>query len=116
MCKNLQPISKNKYGEVYYCNDCNMHHVLFSNFHFILNKIQIEALRKCINSIDILYWESQFENTAIKRKIPIPTCQGNLILIFDKIEFHAFKSLLFNRKDSDRLLSLQEIEYNCILN
>ncbi len=116
MCKKLQPISKNKYGEVYYCNDCNVHHVLFNNFHFILNKKQITALKKCINSIDIMYWESQFENTAIKRKIPIPTCQENLILIFDKIEFNAFKSLLFNKKNSNRLLSLQEIEYNYILN
>ena len=59
MCKKLQPISKNKYGEVYYCNDCNVHHVLFNNFHFILNKKQITALKKCINSIDVMYWESQ---------------------------------------------------------
>ena len=63
-----------------------------------------------------MYWESQFENTAIKRKIPIPTCQENLILIFDKIEFNALKSLFFNKKDSNRLLSLEEIEYNYILN
>ncbi len=116
MCKKLQPISKNKYGEMYYCNDCNVHHVLFNNFHFILNKKQITALTECINSIDVIYWESEFENTSIKRKIPIPTCQENLILIFDKIEFNALKSLFFNTKNNEQLLSSQEIEYHYTLN
>ncbi|PQB07855.1 hypothetical protein BST83_12355 [Polaribacter filamentus] len=116
MCKKLEPVSKNNYGEIYYCNDCDVHHVLFNNFHFILNKKQINALRKCIISIDITYWETQFKYTTIKRKIPIPTCQENLILIFNKHEFDAFKSLFSKQSNTSKVLTADEIEYNFILN
>lgn len=116
MCEKLDSIIKNKYGEIYHCNTCKTYHVLFTNFHFILNYKQINTLRQRIKDIDVTYWDLQFKNTTIKRKIPIPTCQNNLILIFDKIEFNAFKSLFFNTKNNEQLLSVEEIEYNYILN
>ncbi len=116
MCKKLDMVVKNKYGEIYHCSTCKRYHVLFTNFHFILNYKQIKTLRKRIKDIDVKYWDSQFENTTIKRKIPIPTCQENLILIFDKVEFNAFKSLFFSQKKSEQILSVDEIEYTLILN
>ena len=116
MCGKLEPIAKNNYGETYYCNECKFHHVLFNNLHFVLDKNEITALRKYVNNIDINYWESQYEFTTIKRKIPIPTSQENLILIFNKHEFDAFKSLLFNQSNTYKVLTANDIEYNFISN
>jgi hypothetical protein len=118
MCKNLEIISKNNYGVIYHCTKCNVYQVLFNNIHFILNKKQISALRKHISSLDIEYWESIFINTSIQRKIPIPipTSQENLMLIFNKQEFYAFKNLLFVKDKTTKFLSVNDFDYNFIIN
>ncbi len=116
MCQKLKTLSQNKQGALHYCNTCKIYHVLFNNFHFILNQKQVNALKNHIISIDIKYWESQFECTSIKRKIPVPTFQENLILIFDKQEFDAFKNLFTNQSNTSKILTAGDIEYNFILN
>lgn len=116
MCKKLDLLTKNKFGEIYYCDDCNLYHTLFNNFHYVLTKEQFSALKRCIAETDVTYWESQFKCTSIRRKIPLPTCLDNLVLIFDKIEFNAIKSLFCSQANSKRMLTVCDIQYNFILN
>lgn len=93
-----------------------IYHVLFNNIHFMLNQKQFISLKNHIRNIDIKYWESQFEYTSIKRKITVLTCQENLVLEFDKHEFDAFRSLFFNYSNIPKVLTVDDIEYNFILN
>jgi hypothetical protein len=90
--------------------------MLFNNFHLILDQDQFYSLKNYIANIDVSYWEAQYECTSIKRKIPIPTCQENLILIFNKHEFDAFKRLFQHTSNRSKILSVEDIEYNHILN
>lgn len=116
MCRKLKTLSKNKYGELYYCNTCKVYHLLFRNIHFILNQKQLNSLKTHIKTIHINYWESLFEGTTVKRRIPVPTCQENLILMFDKLEFDAFKNLFFNPSRSSKVLCAHDVDYHFILN
>jgi hypothetical protein len=116
MCRKLKAISQNTYGEFYHCNSCNVYHMLFNNFYLILNQEQFYSLKNYIINMDVTYLETQYECTTIKRKISIPTCQENLILIFNKQEFDAFKRLFYKTSNRSKILSVEEIEYNYILN
>ena len=116
MCQKLKTLSQNKYGGFYYSSDCNTYHLVFRNFHIVLNEKEAVAFKSLIHSIDVAYWEDQFSGTIVKRKIPIYTCQENLILIFDKQEFTALKSLFYNKPNALTILSVEDIEYNYSLN
>lgn len=92
--------------------------LMFNNFHLMLDEEQYESLKTHVSEIDIKFWLDKFCETTLKRKIPIPTQQENLILVFDIYEFINLKSLFFNQRNLDNLLylSTNQIEYNIILN
>lgn len=118
MCEKLKKIKENDCGELHYCKSCKIYHLLFNNFHFVFKIEEYEALKNHINKIEIEFWLDKFGNTIMKRKIPIPTLQENLILVFDIYEFIALKSLLNNenKKVGRIYLSTDQIEYQTILN
>ena len=84
----------------------------------MLDEEQYESLKAHVSKIDIKFWLDKFCDTPLKRKIPIPIHQENLILVFDIKEFINLKSLFFNQRNQDNLLylSTNQIEYNIILN
>ena len=63
-----------------------------------------------INSIDLNYWKNQFNSfAACKRNIPIPTNQGNLILVFNEDEFLLLKAIVhldknYIKKETHKLI------------
>ena len=118
MCEKLIKIKENDCGELHYCESCNTYHLLYKNFHFVLNIKEYQALKNHINDIDIEFWLDKFGETKVKRKIPVATSQENLILVFDIYEFIALKSLFFNQQQVNEImyLSTDQIEYQTILN
>jgi len=84
----------------------------------MLDEEQYESLKTDVSEIDIKFWLDKFSDNLVKRKIPIPTHQENLILVFDIHEFIQLKSLFFNHQNHDDLLylSTNQIEYQNIFN
>lgn len=118
MCEKLIKIKQNEYGELNYCTKDQLYHLMFNNFHLMLDQDEYESLKIYISEIDIKFWLDKFCDTSFRRKIPIPTIQENLILVFDIIEFINLKSLFFYHPNQENLLylSTSQIEYNIILN
>ena len=111
MCEKLIKIKQNECGELHYCPANQL-------YHLMLDEEQYESLKTHVSEIDIKFWLDKFCETTLKRKIPIPTHQENLILVFDIYEFINLKSLFFKQRNLDNLLylSTNQIEYNIILN
>ena len=118
MCEKSIKIKQNECRELHYCPANQLYHLMFNNFHLMLDEEQYESLKTHVSEIDIKFWLDKFCETSLKRKIPIPTQQENLILVFDIYEFINLKSLFFNQRNLDNLLylSTNQIEYNIILN
>ena len=118
MCEKLIKIKQNECGELHYCPAHQLYHLMFNNFHLMLDEEQYESLKTHVSEIDIEFWLDKFSDTLVKRKIPIPTDQENLILVFDIHEFIQLKSLFFNHQNHEDLLylSTDQIEYQNIFN
>ena len=118
MCEKLIKIKQNECGELHYCPSHQLYHLMFNNFHLMLDEEQYESLKTDVSEIDIKFWLDKFSDNLVKRKIPIPTHQENLILVFDIHEFIQLKSLFFNHQNHDDLmyLSTNQIEYQNIFN
>jgi hypothetical protein len=118
MCEKLIKIKQNECGELHYCPAHQLYHLMFNNFHLMLGEEQYESLKTDVSEIDIKFWLDKFSDNLVKRKIPIPTHQENLILVFDIHEFIQLKSLFFNHQNHDDLLylSTNQIEYQNIFN
>ena len=118
MCEKLIKIKQNECGELHYCPAHQLYHLMFNNFHLMLDEEQYESLKTHVSEIDIEFWLDKFSDTLVKRKIPIPTHQENLILVFDIHEFIQLKSLFFNHQNHEDLLylSTDQIEYQNIFN
>ena len=118
MCEKLIKIKQNKCGELHYCPAHKLYHLMFNNFHLMLDDEEYESLKTHLSEIQIKFWLDKFSNAHVKRKIPIPTHQENLILVFDIHEFIQLKSLFSNHQNHEDLqyLSTDQIEYQNIFN
>lgn len=118
MCEKLIKINQNKCGELHYCPAHQLYHLIYNNFHLMLDKTQYESFKTYVSEIDLKFWLDKFSDTLVKRKIPIPTNQENLILVFDIHEFIQLKSLFFKHQNHEDLLylSTDQIEYQNTLN
>jgi hypothetical protein len=118
MCEKLIKIKQNECGELHYCPAHQLYHLMFNNFHLMLDEEQYESLKTHVSEIEIEFWLDKFSDTLVKRKIPIPTHQENLILVFYIHEFIQLKSLFFNHQNHEDLLylSTDQIEYQNIFN
>lgn len=116
MCEKLTRINQNENGELLFCSTDNIYYLLFNNLHLVLNVEEYNSLKTIISEVDTTYWLDEFNNTSLKRKIPLPTALENLILVFDVDEFVNLKSLFFDGKKNSLYLSSNQIDYEMILN
>ena len=67
--------------------------------------------------LDTEYWNKNYPCPKVKRNIPVPTLQENLILLFNQQEIEELKKL-FNMTFYQKYqqISLEEIDYNFIQN
>ena len=63
------------------------------------------------------YWEDLYANASVKRKIPIPSVQENLVLMFNREEILQLR-LLFCKRGCvyQNYISLKDIDYKIFLN
>ncbi len=118
MCHNhnIKTIAKSKYGELSFCTQCNIYHLSFNNLFFEFTPNELESFRKYIFMLEVEYWEQKYNFTRIKRKIPIPSTQQNLFLMFNKQEIIALRTLFMKQNDPFSLLHVEDIDYTYILN
>lgn len=117
MCHKIKTLARVKNGELSFCIACNIYHLEFNNIYFEFSKKQLKHFKEYIFTIDLIYWENKYSCTKIKRKIPIPSMQHNLILMFYRKEIEELKSLFFNQeKNYNIILSANDIDYDFILN
>lgn len=116
MCHSLKIISKVKSGELSLCKDCNIYHLEFNNIYFEFNVQQFNFFKAYLIEIDSQFWEKKYACSNFKRKIPIPSMQDNLILMFNRQEIEELKTLISGKKGSDCILNVDDIDYAFVLN
>jgi len=94
MCTKSKLLINHSDGHIALCG-CGTYLLCFKNIHLEFTKKEFFCFLDYIDSIDINYWENQFKSyPACKRNIPIPTNQGNLLLVFDEDEFLLLRAIV----------------------
>ena len=117
MYNNIKTIGKVKSGELTVCLKCNHYHLTFNNIFFEFTKKEYIQFKKYIFQLNTEYWNENYPCPKVKKNIPIPTLQGNLVLLFNQQEIEELKKLLSSkivRKYEE--LSVEEIDYSFIQN
>ncbi|HNQ27072.1 MAG TPA: hypothetical protein PKL92_04055 [Aquaticitalea sp.] len=115
MSNEPQILNRTKYGSLVYCKSCAQFHLSYGQFHLSLCKKEFVNFYKFLKSLDLDYWEQHYGN-GTKRKIPIPTLQDNLYLMLTRAELEEIKGLMQYDRQSLSILSVDDIDYQFILN
>ena len=117
MYNNIKTIGKVKSGELTVCLKCNHYHLTFNNIFFEFTKKEYIQFKKYIFQLNTEYWNENYPCPKVKKNIPIPTLQGNLVLLFNQQEIEELKKLLSSKIVRKYVeLSVEEIDYSFIQN
>ncbi|SDS99164.1 DUF6686 family protein [Winogradskyella sediminis] len=120
MCQNIKVLSKVNGGELLYCNDCDLFHLAYNNLFFVLKQDELERLKLYLDQIDAEYWEEKYDDYTVKRKIPLPSTQENLVIMFNRQELKELQTLLsyddYEENHFIKVISVDDIDYRLILN
>lgn len=116
MCHNLKIIGTVKSGELSFCKSCNIYHLEFNNIYFEFNLQQFNYFKTYILAIDSQFWEQKYACASFKRKIPIPSMQDNLVLMFNRQEIEELKSLINGDTATNTIINVDDIDYTFVLN
>ena len=86
-------IGKVKSGELTVCTNCNHYHLTFNNIFFEFTENEFNQFKKYIFQLDTTYWNKNYPSSKVKKNIPIPTLQKNLVLLFDQAEIEELRNL-----------------------
>ncbi len=113
----IKNITKIKNNQLTKCETCNLYHLIFNNIFLEFSPIEFENFKQYIMHIEIDFWEGKNSHINLIRKIPIPTMQENLVIMFDKCEIEELKSLIFCKNTNEyELLKANAIDYSSLLN
>ena len=117
MCNYIRTIGKVKSGELTLCTKCNHYHLTFNNIFFEFTEKEYIQFKKYILHLDTSYWNENYPCPKVKKNIPIPTLQGNLVLLFNQQEIEELRAL-FNNGSYQKYqeISIKEIDYTFIQN
>jgi len=118
MCNRIKTLSKVKSGELSICCHCKIYHLEFNNIYLELNPDEFEKFKSYILDIEMDYWEQKYATAKVKRKIPIPSMQQNLVLMLKRQEIRELQFLLTTStiNPSNEYLNISNIDYKLILN
>ncbi|KAA5823669.1 hypothetical protein FPF71_13305 [Algibacter amylolyticus] len=118
MCTKIKVLSKVKSGELYLCCQCEIYHLEFNNIYLELNKKEFKQFKSYILDLEIEYWQIKYASARVKRKIPIPSMQHNLVLMFNSQEILELKHLFSTTSNHvfTKNLTTKDIDYTLILN
>lgn len=117
MCHKIKILSKTKNGEFTFCKNCKIFHLEYNNIYLEFTKKEFLKFKSYVNELEIAFWEDKYACTRLRRKIPIPTQQSNLVLMFNRQELTELKVLLNTEQvNTIRFLRLVDIDYTLIIN
>ncbi|WP_303316829.1 DUF6686 family protein [Flavivirga abyssicola] len=117
MCNSIRTIAKVTNGELSICEQCNVYHVEFNNIYFEFTPNEFDHFKDYLLNIELDYWEERYSCAKVKRKIPIPSMQKNLVLMFNRQEIKELKLLFCGEECSfENVLHANDIDYKLILN
>lgn len=117
MCKQVQVLSKNCNGQLAYCENCKKFQLSFNNLYLEFSDEELLNFETYLDNINVEYWSCKYEQSNVKRVIPIGTMQNNLSLVFDKQEFESLKDLVRIQKIKPQAeLTVLDIDYTLFLN
>lgn len=118
MCDRIKILSKVKSGELSICSQCKIYHLEFNNIYLEFNQSQFQQFKTYVLDIEMDYWEHKYASAKVKRKIPIPSMQDNLVLMFKREEIKELQTLLFYNvyNGFNNYLNIHDIDYTLILN
>lgn len=117
MHHNIKKIANVKNGQLTKCKTCNIYHLIFNNLFFEFYPAEFERFKQYVMQIEVDIWEQKGIHINMQRKIPIPTEQENLVIMFDKQEIEELKSLIFSKNTNEyKLLKYDTIDYCTSLN
>lgn len=117
MYHRIKTLAKVKSGHLTMCTKCSNYHLTFNNIFFEFTQKELNQFKIYVAEIDLEYWEFYYPCPQLKRNIPIPSLQKNLILLFNRQEIEELKKLLFyDSYHCPTTLNSDEIDYQLILN
>lgn len=117
MCQSIKLLSQTKSENLVLREDLNFYQLTFNNLFIELSLLEFDTLKAYIYNLETDYWEQNPCCLRMKRKIPIPTTQQNLMLLFNKQEITELKLLLaYNEPPKKMFLSFDDIDYLLFLN
>lgn len=117
MCHKNNIVSKTKNGELTFCKNCRIFHLEYNNIYLEFTKKEFLKFKSYVNELEIAFWVEKYACKGLRRKIPIPTNQQNLILMFNKEEIIELKMLLrTNDRNSLKFIRPCDIDYTFIVN
>ena len=97
--------------------DLNVYQLIFNNLFIELNTLEFKAFKSYLFNLEVNYWEHQHCHNKLERKIPVPTTQHNLLLLFSRQEVTELKALLtFQAAYRKKWLNVDDINYKLYLN
>jgi hypothetical protein len=96
MCHKTKNIAKVKNGQLTKCETCNKYHLIYNNIFFEFYPIEFKSFKKYVLQLEVDLWENKNLGIKMTRKIPIPTSQENLVIMFDRQEIEELKSLILS--------------------
>ncbi len=118
MCNNVKSISKTSQGELSLCKNCKHFHLEFNNIYFEFTVNEFKQFKQYILNLEADFWECKYASAGITKKIPIPTLQDNLVLMFNRQEVNQLKTLVKQPVINvyDKLITVDDVDYTLILN
>lgn len=117
MCSSLTTIGQVNNGILTFCKACKIYHLEFTNIYLEFSEEEFEQFKAYLLTIEVSYWEHKYANVNIRRKVPIPTTQNNLMLMFNRHEIEELITLFYSKPtDKKPLLDVSQIDYRLIMN
>lgn len=117
MCSSLTIIRQVNKGILTFCKACKIYHLEFTNIYLEFSEEEFKQFKTFLLTIEVSYWEHKYANVNIRRKVPIPTTQSNLMLMFNRHEIEELITLFCSKTtDKKPLLDAAQIDYTLVMN
>lgn len=118
MCHKIQVLNQTKNGCLLKLRGFDSYQLTFANFVYDFTVEELDQFCRFLQHLDVEHWEKRLCDCSMKRKIPIPTAQSNLILVLDLPELEELKRLVIfeGRAAALPLLQMKDINYHTSLN
>lgn len=116
MMHDISTLNRTKNGQLVKCDCCGKYQLHFNNLFFEFTEGEYERFCLDLLNMELGYWENCHQNCEMTRKIPLPTSQNNLVLLFTRRELYELRDLVNSNKGEDKFLNAAQVDYKFALN